>query len=228
MSSEQLQPDRLDAAVRSRLRRLAQARCDSSALERRLGSAIEAVTEIDESTGSWVFRFRRPLVAAAALVAIAATLAIVLTQVGRGASAIQLSEVVLAHQRFLSSDMHLIHVQDVGQANHECQSRWPGAPTIPEVGDVSVRCCCVEEMRGCRTACLHFDHKGVPVTMAVVDRAQFEGEGVSTIERGGSTYNVLSDGRFSVVTTTGTDQCVCFVSELPQEDLLALAMRIDS
>ncbi|MBT8207710.1 MAG: hypothetical protein KJO18_05495 [Acidimicrobiia bacterium] len=228
MNSDNLQPDQLDSAVQTRLRRLSTIPCDSTGLVRRIDSAIEELREDDESASVWTFRLRQPLIAAAALIAIAATLAIALTYANRGADAIRLSEVVHAHQSYLDNGAHVVNVQSVEQANHECQARWPGAPTIPNVDGVSVQCCCVEEMCGCPAACLHFDHNGVPVTMAVVTGAQFDDEGVTTVERGGRSYSVHTEGRFSVVAMRGPDRCICLVSELPREDLLALATRIDS
>lgn len=228
MNTENLEPDQLDRVVQARLRRLGQYQPDSSRLERRLESAIGELRKDEGPRLRWPIQFRRSLLAAAALIAIAATLTIVLTRATDSAGAVQLSEVVLAHQTFLNGNAHLINVEDVGQANRECQGRSPDAPTIPALEGVSVRCCCVEEFCGCRSSCLHFDYEGVPVTMAVIVENEFDAPGVSLLKRDGRSYKVLSDGAMSVVATTGSDRCICLVSEMPVENLLALASRIDS
>ena len=87
--------------------------------------------------------------------------------------------------------------------------------------------CCMKSIRDKRMACVLLqDEAGTPITMTVARSADMRAPAGPTVMRGGAKYHLHAMAPLNMVMTERAGRWVCLISELPQEQLIDLAARL--
>jgi hypothetical protein len=227
MSDQHPQFTDLDRAVSTRLAKLSRAPVDTSRLERKLDATLRRIPAEDRAPALRLLRSWRFGVGIAALLALCATAAVVVsTTEPMVADRYTSAEVVLAHELFLGESPPPAAVPDMCDADCRCRAVRAEASEIPELAEYQMQCCCVTPFTGCRAACLHFDYQSVPVTMVVAKKARLDAPEGSIVDQDGRSFTIAAQGRYQVLAVSDEEGSLCFVSELLAERLLGLAAGI--
>ena len=221
---------RLDEATARRLARLRTIPVDTrrfeSMLREKLPPEPKAVVRRSFFLGS---RFSlRPLRAvAAAAILVAALAGALLLSSGREALA-STSQMAQMHRDLVAGRIASVQVDSVEAANKVLTSQSPHAPEVPDLPEGHVMACCMKSVKDKKVACLLLKSEGVPVTMAVARaediRREAKGE---KVERNGLTFEVESIGALNMVMTERQGRFVCIMGEVPAEQLMALASKLE-
>lgn len=221
---------RLDEATAKRLARLQTMPVDTGRLESLLRDKLPAEPRAEARRSDFLgSRFSlRPLRAvAAAAVLVAALAAALLLSSGREALA-STSQMAQMHRDLVQGRIASVQVDSVEAANEVLMSQSTGAPEVPDLPEGHVMACCMKFVKDKKVACLLLKSEGAPVTMAVARaedmRREAKGE---KVERNGLTFEVESIGALNMVMTERQGRFVCIMGEVPAEQLMSLASKLE-
>ncbi len=224
MSHDQENISPLDQATRKRLARLSTVPVDITRLESRLYKAIPT----PQDPGRAGLRLRgwwRVASAAAALVAIAATL--MFTLVGGStpavASPIELQQL---HRDILAGRIDLTAVNTIAQANQTIQDQQRGAPKLPGFEHSEVRSCCLTHMQGRLVAVALLDYQGHPVTLVVAQGRDFAHPMGQTITIGSREFMAHQVDGLQMVMGREGDLWLCVMGDTSADDLAQVAAGV--
>ena len=86
--------------------------------------------------------------------------------------------------------------------------------------------CCMKSVQNKRVACVLLKDRGVPVTMTVANAADMKRPPAPTVTRDGVTYRVQTVGKLYMVMTERNERWVCLIGEVPAEQLMELASKL--
>jgi len=209
---------KLDEAVAKRLRRLGTMPVDTSALESRLRAEIGIVPP----RRLWL----RPMRAIAAGIALVAVITAVFLSTSGGPVLASPSQMAQMHHELVAGHNGIMQVNSIDAANAALSKDWPDSPRIPGVPPEHVMACCMKSMKSKKVACVLLKNEGVPVTMTIANAADMRLPTSPTIQRGGITYHVQSEGSLNVVMAERQGRWICLIGQLPAERLVDLAMKL--
>ena len=209
---------RLDEAMAKRLRRLGTMPMDTSRLESRLRAEIGIQTPRK--------RWLRPMRAVAAGIALLVLLTAIFISTSGGPVLASTSQMAQMHYEMVNAKPALMQVASIDAANSALSKDWPDSPQIPGVPPEHVMACCMKSVKSKKVACVLLKNDNVPVTMTVANAADMRLPASPTIQRGGVTYHVQSEGALNMVMTEHHGRWVCLMGELPAERLIDLAAKM--
>ena len=220
---------RLDDATARRLARLRTMPVDTQRLESLLRGKLPP--EMAEARrGNFLGRrfSLRPLRAvAAAAVLIGALAAALIFSSGREALA-STSHMAQMHRDLVAGRLVSVQVDSVEAANKVLTSQSTEAPHVPDLPEGHVMACCMKSVKDKKVACLLLKGEGVPVTMAVARAEDVKRRAKGkTVERNGLTFEVESVGALNMVMTEHHGRFVCIMGEVPSEQLMSLASKLE-
>jgi len=84
----------------------------------------------------------------------------------------------------------------------------------------------MKSVKNKRVACVLLKSRETPVTLTVANAADIKRPDTSGVEHGGVTYQVQSTGKLNMVTTRRNDRWICLIGELPADQLMELAAKL--
>lgn len=215
----------LEQAVRSRLSRLSAVPVDTTRLAARLRShqVAAAATEGDTHRWSWI---RRPSVALAAVVLIAATVGVMLATMGSSPAMATPSHLALLHAEAIREDSLATAVSSVEEANRVLAGQWSDLPTIPIVDTATLHACCIHDFMDDRVVCLVLRDGQQPLTMVVGHARSFQPTKGRAVELGGRKFYIHRVDGLLMVMTQQDNRFVCLMGEVSEERLLQIASEL--
>ena len=86
--------------------------------------------------------------------------------------------------------------------------------------------CCMKSVKNKKVACVLLKNGGIPVTLTVANAADMRLPTSPTIQRGGITYHVQTEGALKMVMTERNDRWICLIGELSADKLIELATKL--
>ena len=221
---------RFHEATARRLARLRTMPVDTRRLESLLRDKLPAEPRA-EAQRSYFFGNRfslRPLrTVAAAAVLVAVLAAALLLSSGREALA-STSQMAQMHRDLVEGRIASVQVDSVEAANKVLMSQSTQAPEVPDLPEGHVMACCMKSVKDKKVACLLLKSEGVPVTMAVARAEDVKRQAKGRkVERNGLTFEVESVGALNMVMTERQGRFVCIMGEVPAEQLMSLASKLE-
>ena len=214
---------RLDAATSRRLARLADRPVDTASLERRLAGAL-ADEPAPAKRAAWR-RSARPL-QAAAVVTLLVVAGWLVVQASTPAVAAP-GALAQIHRQMLAEELDTMPVTSIEAANAAIASRWSQAPAIPEAPGARVLACCLHELDGARLALVRLEYDDAMVKLVVARSRDLRSPPGRTVVRDGRDYVIHEHGGVTMVMKKDGGRWLCVMGELPEDDLLAIAGRIE-
>jgi hypothetical protein len=212
--------NRHDEAMKRRLGRLQSMPVDAHRLDAVLGAAIPRPRR--QRLG-WLRPFRA---VAAGFVILLLTAGILLSTSGGGALA-STAQMAQMHQDLVSGRTPVTRVDSIDAANKLLASESRQCPEVPDVPKEHVMACCMKSVKNRKVACVLLKSEGVPVTMVVANASDMRSPKSAQIVRSGITYNVESVGPLNMVMTERNERWVCLIGEMPAEQLMDLAAKLE-
>jgi hypothetical protein len=217
---------RLDELTQARLTKLASRPVDTSAVADRLRAEMDRQRDDHEAKplvfpawSRWVSRG----VAAAVLLIVAALF--VTSQSGSPVYAAP-AEMAQLHRDLVNGRAPVIPVSDIAEAQRAIESKWAAAPALPDRWDDNVHACCLRDLQSRQVACILVKQDDAAVTVVVARTKDFQSPEGPTVQYNGRSYVAHSRDGVNMVMTQEKDRWMCLMSELPVEDLLAMAGKI--
>ena len=221
MEANDLTP--LDQATSRRLARLGTMPVDTRTLDNRLAALLpprpRATMPVQRT---WL----RPLRAVAALVLMAGLVGALLYTFSSGPAQAPVSDMARMHEDLVSGKTPVVQVDSIDAANRELTRQWPDSPALPNVPQQHVMACCMKSVKNKRVACVLLKSRETPVTLTVANASDIKRPDTPGVEHGGVTYHVQSTGKLNMVTTRRNDRWICLIAELPADQLMELAARL--
>ena len=212
----------LDQATARRLSRLGTMPVDTRTLDNRL---VALLPPRPRAVPTRRTRFR-PLRAVAALLLMAGVVGVLLYTFSSGPAQASVSDMARMHEDLVSGKTPVVRVDSIEAANRELTRQWPGSPVLPNVPQQHVMACCMKSVKNKRVACVLLKSRETPVTLTVANAADIKRPDTSGVEHGGVTYQVQSTGKLNMVTTRRNDRWICLIGELPADQLMELAAKL--
>ena len=222
MNDEQRQLDDLNRATSRRLARLGDAEVDTSRLVSRLDAALGG-----ESARPVIVarRWRQPVFALAATVAVAVSIAVVLMTGSEPVAAAPL-ELTRLHRGLVNGDVATVRVDSFEQANQVIADQHSGAPHLPAYSGVAVRSCCLTNVQGVLVAAVVLEHKGHAVTLVVANGRDFSMPMGQVLERGGQRLFAHEMDGLQMVMANQGEYWLCVMGDVPVAELADLAGQV--
>lgn len=209
----------LDQATADRLAKLRAMPVDTSRLEKRVRRQIPRPRRF---SNHWL----RSLSAAAASLAIVGLIAAVLWNTSGGPVLASPALMAKMHQEIVDGRVPVIQVDSIEQANKVLAGKWPQTPELPQAPDAHVMACCMKSIRDKKVVCVLLKSEGQPLTMTVANASDMKlPQSPSTI-RGGAAYYLQSFESLNMVMTERHGRWVCLIGELPAEQIMDIASRL--
>lgn len=222
--------DEGDREVVDRLAQLGRAPVDATDLKSRL----EVLIDIEERPSSQLNMtmplkksWRVPLGWAAIVLISSSMAAYVLLTSNHTLNVVTPADLVRIHEHYHEKGMMLKSVNNVGDANSEMARQWASAPPFPVLEGAEIEACCLNELCGCRVACLHLKSNGQNVTMVVGNARDIRLAGTRDVESRGRQLAVAKAQQVNIVSLADPKRFIALISNLPQVDLINLATTID-
>jgi len=226
MNTSDSQDDRfeseVDRATAKRLARLRTLPVDTS----RLDESMRAQLPLPEKTSKPLFLWLRPMRAVAASLALLAAIAAILLTSSGGPALASPAQMAQMHEDIVAGRTPITKVDSIAAANRALAGQSSRSPTLPEVPPDHVMACCMKSVQNKKVACVLLQDQGIPVTMTVANAADMKLPSAPTVVRDGVTYHVQAMGKLNMVMTERSDRWVCLIGELPADQLMDLAMKL--
>jgi hypothetical protein len=209
---------KLDEAVARRLHRLGTMPVDTRNLELNLSQQVG----ISRQQSRWF----RPMRAVAAGIAIVVLIGAIIISASGGPVLASPSQMAQMHLDLVSGKATVMQVDSIDAANKALSNQWPQSPGIPSVPSEHVMACCMKSVKNKKVACVLLKNEGVPVTLTVANAEDMKLPTSPTIQRGGITYHVQTEGSLNMVMTERNDRWICLIGELPADRLIELATKL--
>jgi hypothetical protein len=226
MTEDSPQHDTIERATRARLARLARIPVDLAQARAELSRLIERESE---PAGRMGRRWRGwpTWTSLAASIVIAAIVFLVLSGTGSAVYAAP-AEMVRLHRDMVNGQAPAIPVGNIDEARRVIGRDWPDAPSLPSVQESAdnVHACCLKGVQSRRVACVLLRRNDVPVTVVVAKARDFRSADGSETTIDGRKYIVQSRDGIRMVMTRRGDRWMCFMGELPEDELVRLASQL--
>ena len=203
---------RLEHATRQRLAKLSAVPVDASRLEDRLRQTLSGAATPPR-------RLRWPTWGGmAAALALAAGLWLTTLSTPSHATA----HMIELHQAMVSGQVELVAAQEA-DARQMIDAGWNDRADLPRLPAHLIRSCCLRAIDGQPALGMLLHHEDVPVSLVmtpVEGLGEMPGE---PVVRGGRRYFLHHMHGTSMVMTRLGDRALCFMGDMPADDLLALA-----
>jgi hypothetical protein len=219
--------NRLDELTRARLARLASLPVDTTGVASRLRAQIHGQRA---AGGTFAFALWSSWLGRAAVAAVivlgGATLLFLASHSGSPVYAGP-EDMVKLHRDLVAGRAPIIAVADIAEARRVIDGQWRDAPPLPDFADQHVHACCLRGVKSRKVACVMLDQDKTPVTVVVARLEDFRLPEEKSQVRHGQPYVATSHDGVNMVMTQRNDRWMCLMSELPLEQVMALADRID-
>lgn len=226
MSISNSQDDRheseLDRATAKRLARLRTLPVDTS----RLDELVRAQLPSPEKQPRLLFMWMRPMRAIAASIVLLAMIAAIFLISSSGPALASPTQMAQMHEDIVAGRTPVMKVDSIAAANRALAEQSPQSPSLPNVPPDHVMACCMKSVQNKKVACVLLQDQGVPVTMTVAKAADMKLPAAPTVTRDGVVYRVQTAGKLHMVMTERNDRWVCLIGELPAEQLMNLADKL--
>ncbi len=226
----------IDRATRDRLGLLRTLPIDTSSLARSLSAQLPASESTDAVIAKPSRSFWsgwRPRIAIAAVLLMALSLAISVVSNG-GPVMASAATMAAVHEDIVAGRVHVTQVDSLDAANRalaELSPRSTQLPTMPmpvtqqaQPPTAHVMACCMRSVKDKDLSCVLLMRDGVPITLSVAaarDMASHKADGES-IQYNGSTYQVQTFAKLTMVASERDGRWVCLIGALPAEELMKL------
>jgi hypothetical protein len=168
----------------------------------------------------------RPLRAVAALLLVAGLVGALLYTLSSAPAQASVADMARMHEDLVSGKTPVVQVDSIEAANRELTRQWPGSPALPNVPQQHVMACCMKSVKNKRVACVLLKSQETPVTLTVANASDIKRPDTPGVEHGGVTYHVQSTGKLNMITTRRNDRWICLIAELPADQLMDLAAKL--
>jgi hypothetical protein len=224
---ETFQPDdeRWEQAVSGRLAKLRSMPADTTRLASLLQSQIPRPAATRRRT-LWLSTGSLRAVAASLLLAGALAAALFFAVSSRPALASP-AQMARMHEDLVAGKTSAIQVDSIDAANRALAGEHPQFPALPNVPADHVMACCMNSVKDKNVACVLMKREGVPVSLMVARSRDMRLPDSPVTIHNGVSYHVQASGKLNMVMTERHDRWVCLIAEMPAEQLMDLAARLE-
>jgi hypothetical protein len=212
----------LDQATSRRLAHLGTMPVDTRTLDTRLAALVPPRPRVVPVQRTWL----RPLRAVAAALLVIGLVGAFLYTFSSAPAQASVADMARMHEDLVSGKTPVTQVDSIDAANRELTKQWPGSPGLPKVPQQHVMACCMKSVKNKRVACVLLKSQEIPVTLTVANASDFKAPATPGVEHGGVTYHVQSTGKLNMITTRRNDRWICLIGELPANQLMDLAAKL--
>lgn len=211
----------LDAATARRLRQLDALPVDTSALDRALQRQISR-----PGVGWWQGHARLVRAAAASVLVGLVLAGVLLMSTLSGSVQAEAVQMARVHHDLVNGVIPVTQVDSIESANRVLLAESPQAPALPNIPMEQQMACCMKEVQDKKMACLLMKSQDIPITMVVAKAKDMKPPQGGNIVRDGAHYYIQSVENLNMVTTQRQDRWVCLMGQVPVEQLVELARRL--
>jgi hypothetical protein len=225
MESYEPDDERWEQAVSGRLSKLRSMPADTTRLASLLQSQIPRPAAA-RRRAPWLSIGSMRAVAASLLLvgALGATLFFAASSRPALASPAQMARM---HEDLVAGKTRAMQVDSIEAANRVLAGEHPQFPSLPNVPAEHVMACCMNSLKDKDVACVLMKREGLPVSLMVARSRDMRLPSSPVTVRNGVSYHVQSSGKLNMVMTERHDRWVCLIAEMPAEQLMDLAARLE-
>ena len=215
-------PPPLDQATARRLARLGTMPVDTRTLDHRLAAVIPPRPRALPAQRTWL----RPLRAVAALLLMAGLVGALVYTLSSGPAQASVAVMAQVHEDIVSGKTPVMQVDSIDAANRELSKQWPDSPAVPNVPQQHVMACCMKSVKNKRVACVLLKSRDIPITLTVANASDIKRPTTPGVEHRGVTYQVQTTGNLNMITTRRNDRWICLIAQLPADELMDIAAKL--
>ena len=224
MESYEPDDERWEQAVSGRLSKLRSMPVDTSRLAGLLQSQIPRPAARRRAFGLSIGSLRA--VAAGLLLVGALGAALFFAASSRPALASP-AQMARMHEDLVAGKTRAMQVDSIEAANQLLAGEHPQFPALPNVPAEHVMACCMNSLKDKDVACVLMKREGVPVSLMVARSRDMLLPSSPVTVRNGVSYHVQASGKLNMVMSERHDRWVCLIAEMPAEQLMDLAARLE-